>query len=141
VQRIAGVNLVVAAGQHDQRAGLLDPPGGVAEHVERRVVGPVEILDHEHGGRPCGELLEQAAEHRVHRLPVGQRGGERALAAGGRVAQRAERARRHQVVAGGEQHARPHAHVGGEGAHQGRLADPRLARHEDQLPLAAQRFR
>ena len=139
MQRVAGVDLVVAAGQHEHRADVLDPPRRVAEDVERGVVGPVDVLDHEHGRRLGGELLEQRAEHAVDRLLVGQRGGERAVAPGGGVAQRAERARRHQVVARGEQHARPLGGVAGEGAHQARLADPGLAGHERDRAAARRR--
>ena len=82
VQRVAGVDVVVAAGEHEQRADALDPPRRVAEHVERGVVGPVQVLDDEHGGGSAPSSSSSAAEHGVDRLPVGQRRGERAAAAG-----------------------------------------------------------
>ena len=63
-ERVSGVDLVVPAGQNQHRAERRDPPGGVAEHVERGVVGPVDVLDDEHGRGLGGELVEQRAEAR-----------------------------------------------------------------------------
>ena len=103
LERVAGIDLVVAVREHQQSAGRLDPARGVREDVERRVVRPVQVLDHEHGRRLGRQLLQQRGEDVLDRLVVGERGGQRAVAPKRRVAKRAERPRRHQVVAGGEQ--------------------------------------
>ena len=58
--------------------------------------------------------------------------GERVVVLAERVAQRAERARRAQVVAGGEQHLR--TRLRGERAHEAGLADPRLPHDEHDRP-------
>ena len=61
VQRVARIELV-AHGQDEHRADRLDAARRVAEHVERGVVGPVDVLDDEHGRALLGELLQQRGE-------------------------------------------------------------------------------
>ena len=39
---------VVAVGEDDQHVDALDPPAEHAQHVERRLVRPVHVLDHQH---------------------------------------------------------------------------------------------
>ncbi len=139
LQRVARAGLVVAEREHEHGPDPLDAAGGVAEHVQRRVVRPVHVLDDEHGRRLRGELLEQRAEQRVDGRVGRQRGGERAVAAERGVVQRPERPRRQQVVAGGEQHPRPLLRPARERPDQARLPDPRLAGHERHRPLPGRR--
>ena len=47
--------LAAAEGQHEQRRQRADPPPEHGDRVERRVVGPVHVLEHEHG-RPRRQL-------------------------------------------------------------------------------------
>ena len=49
LQRMAATDLVVAIGHEQHRGQVGDPPSHVAQHVERRLVGPVHILHHQHG--------------------------------------------------------------------------------------------
>ena len=61
-QRVHAVELVLAVGDHHERAQLRDPPAGVAEEVKRRPVGPVQILENQDHGwaalERCAEALE-----------------------------------------------------------------------------------
>ena len=41
----AGTDLVVAEGQHEERRRRVDPPAEVLQRVERRLVGPVHVLE------------------------------------------------------------------------------------------------
>ena len=110
----------------------MEPPADVAQGVQGRVVGPVQVLDDEHGRpSPRSQLEPQGL---VDRLPVGvgrQRVGERSGVLQGRVAQRSERARREQVVAAADEHPGPVSDRCHEGAHQAGLADACLAEQQD----------
>ena len=71
-----------------------------AEHVEGRLVGPVQVLEHQDGRVHRPELAQEALHHGVRRRV---RGGELLELAAGRlrdVEQRTERARGEQRVAG-----------------------------------------
>ena len=46
-QRMGQADLLAPVGQDDDDRQLADPAGELADHVERRVVGPVEVLDHD----------------------------------------------------------------------------------------------
>jgi len=125
-QDAADLGQRLAAAGDDQAAGRAQQAAAEQRHeVERRVVGPVQVLDHQHGAG--GELVERGVEDRLtaavdHRLQA-------AAGLTGDVAQRAERARRDQRVAGAPQH-RAVVQGLGERADQRGLADPRLAQHE-----------
>ena len=98
-------DLVGPVGQDQQRGQVVDPPADVPQQVERGAVGPVHVLDGQHG-RPVrvGQLLEDGREH-LPEVVRGEGGGERPAHVPHRVAQRAERAGRQQVVAGTGEHA------------------------------------
>ena len=108
----------------DDEAPALQPPAEQRDHVERRVVGPVEVLDHEQGG--VGEGVAGGGEH-VLAGAVRDRAGERAADLARHVAQRAERAGRDQRVARAPQRVA----AAGDGGHERGLADARLAEHDD----------
>ena len=78
LQRVRRAELVVAEGQDEHRGQRLDPPRHVAEHVERRVVGPVDVLDDEHGRRRGRELGQDRGEDAVDGPAVGERRRQRA---------------------------------------------------------------
>ena len=132
LHRMLRVELVVAAGEHEQRPERPDPPGGECQHVERGVVGPVDVLDHEHGRDLARQLAQQGGEHAVDRRAVGQRRRQRPVRLERDVMQRTERARRHQVVARREQHAP--GGLGRERADEAGLADPGLPHQQDDRP-------
>ena len=118
---------LVAGRQDEDRADGLDAARRVAEHVERGVVGPVDVLDDEDGRALLGQLLQQRGEDAIDRALVGQRGRQRAAAPGRRVVQRPQRARRDEVVARRHEDPRLGAQALDQRAHEARLADARLA--------------
>jgi hypothetical protein len=128
-QRMVVAQLVVAVGQQQHAGQGRDPPGQVADHVQGGVVGPVHVLD-DHHRRPAGQLLVDGPEHGVptgHRL---HRPGQGAPGAPGHVPERAQGARRDQVVAGPDEHPGVGRRLPRERPDQARLADPGLAGDE-----------
>jgi hypothetical protein len=102
--------------------------------VQRRLIGPVEVLQDDHGRTANG--APQRSEHLAGGgAPLGHL---RQLAAdlGGDVDQGAERTRREQRLAGAGQH-RGRSLPLTEGAHERRLAHPRLAAQHDHLAAPA----
>ena len=65
---------VVAVGRDDQHGQAAQPPPQVAQHVERRLVGPVQVLEH-HDGRTRGAqpLPERGEELLSGRVPAHRR--------------------------------------------------------------------
>ncbi len=93
-QRMARRRLAAAEGENEQRAERADPPPEHRDRVERRVVGPVHVLEHEHR-RPRRELelRDQQALDLVRRRAGGERLLERRRDASDEVSERAERPR------------------------------------------------
>ena len=139
-QRVGSIELVVAIGRQHQRRQRLDAASEQAHDVERGLVGPVEVLEHDDARRPAAQLARQRRDELARRRAV--RGDRRELAADlvGDVDERPERARRVQRVAGPPEHPDRAAALA-EGAHERRLADPGLAGDEDQpsAPLRSHR--
>jgi hypothetical protein len=82
-QGMPPVQLVGAVGQHqEQRCPQVADEEG--EQVQGRAIGPVQVLDHQHGRGPTGETLQQGEERLEHpglRRPAdGQPGRRRLLA-------------------------------------------------------------
>ena len=66
---VASVQLVVAVGQDDQRRRAANPPAEIFEQIERRRIGPVHVLEDEHGRLLAAlQLVQESAEDRE---PVG----------------------------------------------------------------------
>ena len=103
VQRVARRHLTAAEGQHEQGGQRPDPATEHGDRVERRVVRPVHVLEHD-DRRPRRqlELLEQQRLDVVRRGPARERIGERRRDATAEVADRAERPRHREVVARAE---------------------------------------
>ena len=140
VQRMAERQLAVAAREHHERRQRPDPAHEDRDRIERRVVRPVHVLDHEHrrpGRQP--QLLDQEPVDLVR----GVAGGERALELGrdmaGQVSQRAERPRDREIVAAPEEHPGAVVEVGQEAGDDGGLADAGLADDDDHATLAPRR--
>ena len=141
VQRMARRRLAASEGQHEQRRQRADPPPEHGDRVERRVVRPVHVLEHEHR-RPRRELELRDQQ----RLDVVRRGAgrerllERRRDAPDEVADRAQRPRDREVVAGAEQHPSPRRpRSRSEPGDERGLADPRLAGDEDDPTIAPRR--
>jgi len=123
---VRGRHLLVAEGQHQHRGQVGEAAGDVPEHVERGVVGPVQVFDDQHGGAPRGEFGDGRTGDRV-RLVAGDRRGECAGGTGSGFAQRPERSRAQQVVAGAGEHAHAVVQRGPQRTNHAGLADPGLA--------------
>ena len=120
--------LVVAEGDERERGHALHPAPEQAQHVERALVGPVDVLEHEHGAGRLAQGVQQGGDE--HGRPRAGRDDLLQLAAGGvgDVEQRAERPRRVQRVARAPQDLA----ALGELAHERGLADAGLAADQDQ---------
>ena len=61
---------VVTVGRDDHRADPAEPPGNVPEQVERRLVGEVQVLDHQDGklrASPLSRSIDNSAAKRASR--------------------------------------------------------------------------
>ena len=101
---------VVAVRRHDQRAYGAQPAGQVTDEVQRRLVGEVQVFEHEHRQAPVVTVLaqvgEQGREPGVAGDPVGARHPDGAAPLVGDVLQRPQGGRRERAVAGAPRHAR-----------------------------------
>jgi hypothetical protein len=124
---MARPDLVVAVRRDDERTRAADPPHEEAQHVQRAVVGPLQVVDDENGG-PGRECVEDRREHLVREGPGSEHLRNPAAQLDGGVVQRAERPRRPQWIAGAPGDGGVAAvEAVDEGPHQRRLADARLA--------------
>jgi hypothetical protein len=118
----------VAVGQHQQQGKRGDPAGEEPHEVQRRLVGPVQVL-HDQYPRAGPECVERRRED----LVLGRRAPEQAGHVGGQlvrhVTQRTERPRCAERVAHAPQ--RRCLQPLDEGAQQSGLADPGVAGDED----------
>jgi hypothetical protein len=129
--------LVVAVGEHQQRAQSADPPPQEGQQVERRPVGPVQVLDHQNRPRPVRrrvQHVQQRGEQRLPRRVPGQRGGQLAAGLPPDVVQRTQLTRGQQRVARAEEH--PHVRPGPrrERRDQRGLAHPGLTADQRHSP-------
>jgi len=69
-QRVAPVDLVRAIAQHEQHGCVAQRPGEEHDQVERRPVGPVQVLDHEYERPVCGDAGEHGEEQLEHPAPA-----------------------------------------------------------------------
>ena len=105
VHRMTRRRLTVPAREQEQHGERADAAREQGDHVERRLVGPVHVLEHEHGRpRRERELVEQQAMDLVRRSLCGERLLERRRHAAGEVVDRPERPRDREVVAGADEH-------------------------------------
>jgi hypothetical protein len=130
---------VVAVAEDEQCAGVADATAEVLDKVERRVVGPVHVLeDDDRRCRRPRQLVEHGGEERGAIARPRQRAAQRGAGRAGDVVERPERPRRRQRFARAPEHAAA-AEPGGEALEQRRLADPRLAADEDGAAVTARR--
>ena len=129
-QRMPVVDLVVAIGEQEHRRQVSNPAAEKPEHVERRTVSPMRVIDHQERRCPRAELGEHGREHGVL-VGAGRQGlGERT---------RLVLAPRPAAAPGCEASAGPrsrgeHTHIARERGEkfpdQAGLADPRVAQHQ-----------
>jgi hypothetical protein len=133
-QRVVALQRVVAVRRDHQRRHPLHPPAEQLHDVQRRLVGPVEILQDDHGRLP-DRAAQRPEDLAGGCAPLGHL-GQLAAHFVGDVDQRSERSRREERL------ARPGQHAAGplplaERTHERRLADPSLAAEHDHLPAPA----
>ena len=134
-QRVVALELVVAVGDRDERRHRRDPACEQAEQVERRLVGPVQVLEHDDRWRAPPQLVEQRGQHVARPGAALDEVGQLAACLGGDVEQRPERPRRVQRLARAREHA--DGKVGAERVEERRLADPGLSGDEHEPPATA----
>ena len=113
-QRMAGVDTRLPERQQECPGDTGDPPGEIADRVERRVVCPVDVLDHD-DRRTGREDVEQTRQRIIEPL-ARERLGQLCVLLG-HVAERPETARRQQVVAAADDHSDASVHSVEEAAH------------------------
>ncbi len=112
---IEAVELVVAVGREYERRRTAHPPAEHTHDVERRLVGPVDVLQDEHERPPTVTRAEERGSDRVRTTSV-DRLGDRARCLGGDLEDRPERRRREEGVAGAPEDRGGFAELVGEPA-------------------------
>jgi hypothetical protein len=64
-QLLGTIELVIAITGQDQGRDRADPSRQHRDHVERRLVGPMHVLEHDHRRHPASELPQQRRRHLV----------------------------------------------------------------------------
>ena len=129
-QRMPVVDLVIAIGEQEHRRQVSNPATEKPEHVERRTISPMHVIDHQERRCPRAELGEHGREHGVL-VGAGRQGiGERPVSSSHRVPKRPQGARRQQVLAGRGEHPHIARERGEKFPDQAGLADPRVAQHQ-----------
>jgi hypothetical protein len=134
---VRGQALVPERGDQQQRQAA-QPPAEEAQQVQRRLVGPVHVLDDDPQPGTGGQLPQQGREQRVAMHAGGHRGAQLTAQAVGEVEQRPERARGEQAVARTPGPLRV-GQLGLELLEQRRLADAGLTRDQHQPTLTGAR--
>ena len=128
LHRVRARQPVVAEGGNHERRHVLDPPGEETQHVERRLVPPMEVLQHQ-DGRLLAQPRVKGTEHIRRRGADAHELGELAVPFDD-VEERAEWARRREWVARADEDARPVVHRVAKSARERGLAGTRFARDE-----------
>ena len=108
-QRVTRVQLLLPIAQGDHGADRLDAAGDEADHVERRLVRPVDVLDHDDRRPAPAQLFDERRGHGVWDRVAAKEVGQSVACLGRDVVERAERLRRQERVA----HPPEDAHVPG----------------------------
>ncbi len=77
---VAGVTLVQlrSSGTDNQQRHAVRVIGQMLEKREHRVIGPMQILEHQHGRALLGDLLQKAPPRREQLLALRRRAGLKA---------------------------------------------------------------
>jgi hypothetical protein len=101
LHRVQRADLVVPVGDHQQDGGRTEPAGKEPEQVQGGLVGPVDVLDHQHGRHPAlPQPFEQGTEQHLPRCLLVEQLVELTTEGRGDVGQRAQRPRGGQRVTG-----------------------------------------
>ena len=138
--RVRTVELVVAIRCHDERGGGLDPAPDDTHDVQRRLVGPVHVLDHENR-RAALELLQESTCDIVRPPSGAHQLVENAACFLAHLDERPQRPRRGERVAGAPEDACRARDRAAERPHEHGLADACLAGDEHQPTRAGPSLR
>lgn len=132
-QRMCRLNLVIAKAGDQQDGQLRDAPPDIVEPVQTALIRPMQILDHQNGGRaqrtgPPDEPFEKPGF-----VIVVQSGAEQAVTD---IADRPERARRVQRVAQTDGAGHRRREAGQECVDHRRFPDTRFAANQNDMPAA-----
>jgi hypothetical protein len=128
-QWVSGTDLVAAVRRDHQRARAADPAAEEAQEVERGVVGPMDVLEHGHGGQ-LPEGVDQEIEHAPTAADAVEQLRERRTETRRHVDERPQRPRRLDGVATPQEHASYATGLRTEALHERRLADAGLTADE-----------
>ena len=130
------MQLVAPVADHQQQPRVPRPAGEHPQHIKRRLVGPVHVLEDQQHRRNRPERLAER-DRDVERLRSRRR-QLRWIAPElcSRLEQRAERTWREQRITAARQRCHTPRKLIAELAQQRRLADPGLARHDRDATLA-----
>jgi hypothetical protein len=129
---MAAAELVGAIGDKDEGVNRVDPPTEQPQDVERRLVGPVHVFEHEDGPGSRPELIIQRRSDLVRLRPALDELFELSAGLLRDVQERSERTRREERVACSPEDAHRVTLVVEERPHESGLADARLAPEEEQ---------
>nr|WP_236835125.1 hypothetical protein [Blastococcus sp. KM273129] len=130
-QVMAGLDLAGAQREHQQHRQRRHPAAEHGDGIHGGLVGPVHVLEDEHGRRATpAELLDQLGGERSGCRRLAQRLRHRGGEGLGDVPEGGQRAGRGQVVAQPDQHPRVVPVLLGEPRHESRLADTGLPAHQ-----------
>ena len=129
-QGVLAVHAVMAVARDDDRGDRLDAPHQQPQRIERRLVGPVDVLEYEHAWPARPQLPAQGRRNLVGHDAAGDDFLELAARVLGDREQRPQGTRGEQRVATAPQHACPVAHIRPELPEQRALADACIAADE-----------
>jgi hypothetical protein len=127
------VKLVVAVGGHHQRRETFEAATEQPQDIERCLVRPMQVLEHQDRRRGTRYLV---GEHRQHLMGTGSvlnQIAEPSACKLGHLDERLQRPRSEQRFARTPQG--PTSLLAAEPPHERRLPDPRLASHQDEAAL------
>lgn len=125
------IDLVVAVRDNHESPHRVEPARQQADRIERRLVGPMQVLKHQDGRRPCAEVVSERRDHGARRGTLVEDGGEPPARLSRDVEQRTEWPRGVQRIAGAPENARSFA-LRAELPQERGLANPGLAREQDE---------
>ena len=90
---MAWPQLIVAIGEHEQRGDVMDAPGEELDQVERRLVRPVQVLEHGDDGWLPSEFVQDCREQHGWGSPGLERRAQRGTGVASDVVDGRERPR------------------------------------------------
>jgi predicted nucleotidyltransferase len=136
-ERMGAVDLVVAVAGENERGDRLEPSRQQPEDVERRLVGPVDVLEDEDRRRRGRQLAGERGRHLVWPRAGLDEALELAARPLGDLEQRPERSRSEEGIAGAPEDSRRVAVLVAEAPQQRRLPTAGLAADEHQAAVRA----